>query len=193
MLLQQPLPPPTCDSSPLSDTQVDSCPLLPRALSPPRVLRRLLLSRTDSPAQVLKASSVFVTTRERIRRHHQTLTNLRRRDAEAPPEGPAPSQVEVLQSNDVITMSEEEEEVEEEDDDEEEEESEVILALSESSSSTGSVAPDNEEAESESEQELTAEDGDDDGPPEPEPSVCQDEDLREAEDYLLRVRPPHVT
>lgn len=184
MLLQQPLPPPTCDSSPLSGTQVDSCPLLPRALSPPRVLRHLLLSRTDSPAQVLKASSVFVTTRERIRRHHQTLTNLRRRDPEAPPEGPAPSQVEVLQSDDVITMSEEEEEVEE---DEEEEESEVILALSESSSSTGSVAPDNEEAESESEH--------DDGPPEPEPSVCEqeDEDLREAEDYLLRVRPPRVT
>ncbi|XP_045915181.1 GON-4-like protein isoform X1 [Micropterus dolomieu] len=162
VLLQEPLPltPP--------DTQVDSSPppRCPRDLSPPQVLlRRFLLSRTDPLADVITSSSDSMTTRERIRRHYRTLTSLKRRsneEAPPPPEDPAPSQMEVHESDDVIRMNDEEEEQgEEREEEEEEEESEVFLALSESSSSsTGSVALDDdlaelEEAESESEQEVT--------------------------------------
>ncbi|XP_022603122.1 GON-4-like protein isoform X2 [Seriola dumerili] len=193
VLLQKPLPPPPAYSSPLPDGQVDlssSCsppsphkPCCPRALSPPRVLlHRLLLTRTDTPTDIITSSTVSMKTTEQIRCHYQTLAGLRkmrkkrssssppekekrtsngggvRSDEEAltpPPEGPGSSQVEV--DNDVIRINEEERKEEEE----EEEESEVLLALSESSSSSaGSVAhdddpADHEEAESESEQEVT--------------------------------------
>ncbi|XP_070778322.1 GON-4-like protein [Enoplosus armatus] len=194
VMLQEPLPPALPDPSPLCDRQVDSSlpppskPCCPQALSPPRILlRRLLLSRTDTPTDIISISSVSVSTREKIRHHFTTLTSLRRRrrrrrrsDEEAvtpppPPEDPAPSQVEVQEGDDVIRMNDEEEEIEErEEEEEEEEESEVLLALSESSSSsTGSVTLDNdlpnlEEAESENEEEVTSraaageEEGDDD-------------------------------
>ncbi|XP_071355555.1 GON-4-like protein isoform X2 [Trachinotus anak] len=90
VLLQQPLPPPPADSSPLPDRQVDlsssptppsphkSC--FPRALSPPRVLlHRLLLTRTDTSTDTLTSPTVSMTTTEKIRRHSQTLAGLRRR------------------------------------------------------------------------------------------------------------------
>ncbi|XP_076610154.1 GON-4-like protein [Chaetodon auriga] len=168
LLLQQPLPPPPPDSSPPSERQVNSPPppppskpCCPGALSPPRVLHRLLLSRTDTPTDITTTSSISMTIREQIRRHNQTLASLRRRKRRRsgeevvtpPPEGVAASQVEVQESDDVIRMSGEEEEEKEE---EEEEESEVLLALSESSpSSPGGVTPDAEGAESESEREVT--------------------------------------
>ncbi|XP_070840603.1 GON-4-like protein [Chaetodon trifascialis] len=172
LLLQQPLHPPPPDSSPPTDGQVSSPPPPPPskpcchgALSPPRVLHRLLLSRTDTPTDITTTSSISMTIREQIRRHNRTLASLRRRKrrrngeevATPPPESVAASQVEVQESDDVIGMSGEEEEEKEEREEEEEEESEVLLALSESSpSSTGGVTPDAEEAESESEQEVTA-------------------------------------
>ncbi|XP_027142386.1 GON-4-like protein isoform X2 [Larimichthys crocea] len=169
--LQQPLPPPhplhdgQVDSSPPPEGQVDSSPLC-----------RLLMSRTNSPADIINTSSLSMTTRERITRHYQTLTSLRRREELPPPGGSAPSQVVLQERDDVIRMSDEEKRAEEEE--EEEEESEVLLALSESSaSSTGSVAVDDnladpEEAESETEQEVTSRE--------------EDEELF-AQDYLLRV------
>nr|XP_046273124.1 GON-4-like protein [Scatophagus argus] len=222
VLLQQPLPPPHPDSSPLPGGQVDSSPLPPIPKSPqahsnPRVLLHcLLLSRTDTTADMRTASSVSITTREQIRRHYHTLTSLRKRkrrrsDREPvtppPPKGPVSSQVEVQERDDVIIMSEEEEE---------EEESEVLLALSESSpSSTGSVALGNnpaesEVAESENEQEVrasrAADDGDDDDDDKPviqlqakkvlsegseeeedEDDQRKSEDELFAQDYLLRV------
>ncbi|TKS89253.1 GON-4-like protein GON-4 -like protein [Collichthys lucidus] len=167
--LQQPLPPPhplhdgQVDSSPLPEGQVDSSPLC-----------RLLMSRTNSPADIITTSSLSMTTREQITQHYQTLTSLRRREELPLPGGPALSQVELQERDDVIRMSDEEKRAEQE----EEEESEVLLALSESSaSSTGSVALDDnladpEEAESETEQEVTSRE--------------EDEELF-AQDYLLRV------
>ncbi|XP_054461646.1 GON-4-like protein [Anoplopoma fimbria] len=134
-------------SSPVTDSQLGSSPP-PQALSPPRVLlRRLLLSRTDSPADITTSSNVSMAIRERIRRHYRTLTSLRKRKSSSSPpengggarrgdEGHAPSQGEVQEGDD-------------------EEESEVLLVLSESSpSSTGNDVP--EEAESEREQEVTS-------------------------------------
>lgn len=122
-----------------------------------------------------------MTTRERVRRHHQTLISLKRRDQEAVtpplPESPTPSQVEV--QDDVIRMSEEEGEGEEE--------SEVLLALSESSpSSTGLDLAD---PESEKEQEVMSRASE----AEEEESVLQPQEQQQdseelfAQDYLLRV------
>ncbi|XP_068423200.1 GON-4-like protein isoform X2 [Clinocottus analis] len=176
--------------------------------APPRVLH-LLLSRTDAPADIVIASAVSMTIRERIRLHHRTLAGLRRKsgkmggaearwsaeEAETPPEG----QGAVLEGDDVIRTNEEEEE------------SEVFLVLSESSlSSTGSDAGINpEEAEPEREREVTltprtADDDDDDGEmsldesflllqeasedegDEDDQRPTEDEEAF-AEDYLLRV------
>ncbi|XP_039978048.1 GON-4-like protein isoform X2 [Xiphias gladius] len=180
VLLQQPLPPPPANSSTLPDGEVDPSPptppspqkpCFPRALSPPRVLlHRLLLTRTDTPTDIITTSTVPMTTTEQIRCHYQTLAGLRRRgrkrrlsssppeeekttlnrggatsDEEAltllPPEGLTPSQVEVEEDDDVVRKNEEGRKEEVE----EEDESEVLLALSESSSSAaGSVAHDDD-------------------------------------------------
>ncbi|KAL7382552.1 hypothetical protein ABVT39_024333 [Epinephelus coioides] len=183
-----PLPDGQVDPSPLPDRQVDC----PQALRPPQVLlRRLLLSRTDTPPDVISTATVCMTTRDRIRHHYKTLASLRkrrrkrrkrslsasppaqnrggarRREGEdvtppLPPEGSAPSQVAMQEGDDVIKTSEEE--------GDEEEESEVLLALSESSSSSTESVALEEEAELESGQEVTvtpsraaaAEDDDDD-------------------------------
>ncbi|KAL7382553.1 hypothetical protein ABVT39_024333 [Epinephelus coioides] len=193
-----PLPDGQVDPSPLPDGQVDPSPLpdrqvdCPQALRPPQVLlRRLLLSRTDTPPDVISTATVCMTTRDRIRHHYKTLASLRkrrrkrrkrslsasppaqnrggarRREGEdvtppLPPEGSAPSQVAMQEGDDVIKTSEEE--------GDEEEESEVLLALSESSSSSTESVALEEEAELESGQEVTvtpsraaaAEDDDDD-------------------------------
>ncbi|KAM8766703.1 uncharacterized protein gon4la isoform 1-T2 [Acanthopagrus schlegelii] len=210
-LLQQPLPPPPPDPLPLPESS--SCP---QVLSPPRVLRHILLSQTDSHADIITTSSVSMTTREKIRRHYQTLTSLRTRsdrDAVTPPphESSTPSQVEVLENDEIISMSEEEKEAEgEKQEEEEEEESEVHLALSESSpSSTGSVAHDNDSADpleleetASREEEEEEEDDEESVQLQEEPSSSQateeeeeeeeqeqrqsDEELF-AQDYLLRV------
>ncbi|XP_042291737.1 GON-4-like protein [Thunnus maccoyii] len=174
VLLQQPLPPPSSSSPPPPPR-----PRCTRALSPPRVLLRHLLLKTEAD---ITTSTVSMTTREQIRRHYQTLAGLRRRRLALPPaekstlnggggarsdeeealtpppipEGPAPSQVELQQGDDVINVGgEEDDDVKEEED--EEEESDVLLALSESSSSVApdDDLPDPEEAESDSEQEVT--------------------------------------
>ncbi|XP_040909821.1 GON-4-like protein isoform X1 [Toxotes jaculatrix] len=107
VLLQQPLPLPPADSSPLSDGQVDpsshpppppshkTC--CPQALRPPRVLlHRLPLTRTDNPADIIIPSTVSMTTTEQIRRHYQTLVVLRRkgrkrRSSSSPPEKEKPA------------------------------------------------------------------------------------------------------
>nr|XP_033493672.1 GON-4-like protein isoform X2 [Epinephelus lanceolatus]XP_033493673.1 GON-4-like protein isoform X2 [Epinephelus lanceolatus] len=231
-------------ASPLPDRQVGASPLpdgqvgCPRALRPPQVLlRRLLLSRTDTPPDVISTATVCMTTRDRIRHHYKTLASLRkrrrkrrrrslsasppaqnrggvrRREGEdvtppLPPEGPAPSQVEMQEGDDVIKTSEEE--------GDEEEESEVLLALSESSSSSTESVALEEEAELESGQEVTltpsraaaAEDDDDDDDEDDEGEVSSDESILQlqeeesseddegqrkcedeafAQDYLLRV------
>ncbi|KAM6903919.1 GON-4-like protein isoform 1-T1 [Lycodopsis pacificus] len=187
-----PLPHRQTGSSPVSDRQTGSSPLPHRQTgsSPPRVLLRRLLNRTDTPADISTASSVSITIRERIRRHYQTLTSLRRKsspeelngggtrsheEAVTPPtEGHAP---------DYITRT-----------NAEEEESEVLLVLSDSSpNSTGS-----EEAESEREQEVTSTpctaDNDDESFLLLQEASGDEDDQRQAEDdevfaedYLLRV------
>ncbi|XP_041868579.1 GON-4-like protein isoform X2 [Melanotaenia boesemani] len=180
VMLQQPLPLPLPDSSPLSDGPLNtSSPSVtsPRSLSPPRVfLKRLILTRADTPAKVKTPSTVSTETMDQIRSHCQTLAGLRRRGLSASPPGAgeprrneggirkrseitAPSPASFQEpDDDVISKSDTEEKEEEE---EMEEESEVLLALSESSSSTaGSVAHDDniadlKEADSESENEAT--------------------------------------
>ncbi|XP_070701971.1 GON-4-like protein [Pempheris klunzingeri] len=199
VLVQQPLP----DPDPLPDGQ--RCGKSKESAGhrhPPR-RRPCLVDPSPVPPDIpsdITTSTVSITTRERIRRHYQTLSSLRRRRDEetgtpAPPplEGPVPSQVEVQEGNDVIRMSEEEEE---------EEEGEVLLALSESSSSsTGSVAPDDEladpqEAESDGGEVTSsrAAGGDEDEDDEQQEEEEGDEEQpwrpdeeEEAEHYLLRV------
>ncbi|XP_047186051.1 GON-4-like protein isoform X2 [Scophthalmus maximus] len=175
VLLLQPLPPPPADFAPLPAGQVcPPSPGTPQGLGPSRALSRLLLTRADSPTDIITTSPVSMATTEQIRRHYQTLAGLRRRrtqkptlirrggattDVEAlappsPPVDPAPSLLGVEEDDDdnVIGTNEEEEE---------EEESDVFLALSESSCSiAGSVTHDDdladpEEAESESKRDVT--------------------------------------
>ncbi|KAM8840181.1 uncharacterized protein AB9W97_001113 isoform 2-T2 [Spinachia spinachia] len=206
-------------SSPVNDQQVDSSPIPdgkigsspPRALSPGILLRRLLLSRTDTPVVIVTTSLVSMTIKERIRGHSRTLTSLRRKSVspaeelngsgaitsveEAPPEGHAPSHGEGQRDDVVSTRNEDEEDTE------------VLLVPSEPHSSTGSELSINpEEAESEREQAVTrtpsAADSDkDDGETSSDDSflllqgasVAEEEQKRTeedkvfAEDYLLRV------
>ncbi|CAJ1084278.1 GON-4-like protein isoform X1 [Xyrichtys novacula] len=160
--LNQPLPPTPSDSSPcslLADGQVYS---------------------PSPPPQVIDPN----LTRERIRRHYQTLTSLRRRGLSSEeaagsfsPKDHAPFKEEEQEGGGVMRTNEEEEE-------EEEEESEVILALSESSpSSTGSIAPsedklgDLEGAESEKHATLV-------------PSKTTEEDEKETGSSEEQVSPP---
>ncbi|KAM4539996.1 GON-4-like protein [Odontesthes bonariensis] len=176
--LSQPLPPLPPLSYPHSDGPINmASPSLPHPtpLSPPRVfLQRLLLTRTDAPADSITSSTVSVETTEQIRGHCQTLAGLRRRrlsttppaagkpsvnkeetrrsDNEAtgpPPEDPASFRV---MGDDVIKINNKEE-------DEVEEESDLLLALSESSpSAAGSVSCDDDQAdlkETQSEQQAT--------------------------------------
>ncbi|XP_056264805.1 GON-4-like protein [Pseudoliparis swirei] len=133
-----------------------------------------------------------MTIRERIRRHHRTLTALRRKSEErngggakrihkeavTPPEGHTHFQMEVQEGDDVIRTGEEEEE----------EESEVLLPLSESSpSSTGSdVGINPEEAEPERKQEVTSTASTTENDDEEAPHRTEDEEAF-AEDYLLRM------
>ncbi|KAM9738637.1 uncharacterized protein gon4la isoform 1-T1 [Menidia menidia] len=175
--LQQPLPEASSDSCALSDNPVNvPPPSPPHPLSPPRVLlQRLLLTRTDTPADGTTASAVSLEIVEQIRRHSRTLAGLRRRRPSAPPPAagkPRLNQRETRGSHDeatapppeitapfqemgkdVISIYKEEGVVEEEGD--------ILLALSESSpSATGSVTNNNDpadhkETQSESEQEVT--------------------------------------
>ncbi|XP_008297246.1 GON-4-like protein [Stegastes partitus] len=193
VLLQQPLPPPSTNSSP--------SPPPPQAL-----LQRLLLTRTDSPADIT-SSSISTATRDRIRRHCQMLAGLRRnrltppparREAliatpPPPPEGPASSQ---LIANDVRRVEEEEEE--------EEEEGDVLLTLSESSPSAAESDDNLEEAEPDRKKEETLTSREEDGGTSSEESRAsavqlqeaesvdsdggdQSEDVAFAQDYLHRV------
>ncbi|XP_067353191.1 GON-4-like protein isoform X3 [Channa argus] len=165
VLLQQPLPPPPTDPSPLPEDRIQPCSQSPpstppstcslRAPSPPQVfLRRLLLTRPD-PHTFDIACKVSMATREKIFRHYQTLAGLRRgREDEDPSQ--------VIVTDDIIRINDMEGEGKErkEESEEEEEESEVFLALSESSSSaTGSIVhednlADCEEGDSEREVEV---------------------------------------
>ncbi|KAG7471545.1 GON-4 isoform X1 [Solea senegalensis] len=130
VVLQQPLPPPSTDSSPLV-----------------------------SGGDIIITSTISLATTEQIKSHYQTLVGLRRKNKPSmngggarsatetlapppPPEGPPSSQL-VEEDDDISTNDEEGEE----------EESEVLLALSESSSSTDdNHLSDREEVESEREE-----------------------------------------
>ncbi|KAM6899971.1 GON-4-like protein [Xenentodon cancila] len=153
--LQQPLSPPRPDSStcPLSDSPVNasspSPPPPPQSLSPPRVLlQRLLLSRIDTPANIIANSTVSTATIEQIKTHKQTLAGLRRRKIScSPPASEQPSlnnaREKTRSDNEansaplggIASFHEILDDIGRNEEEEVEEESDVLLALSESSPS----------------------------------------------------------